>query len=50
MLLKGDRIIRLDNEEADEFNEAVNLLNLDKKNVLKPKNIPRRDIFLIGNI
>ncbi len=40
VLLKGDRIVRLDNEEAEEFGDAVNLLKLDKNNVLKPKNIP----------
>lgn len=40
VLLKGDRIVRLDNEEAEEFNESVNALKLDKKNVLQPKNIP----------
>ncbi|MBQ8292577.1 MAG: DEAD/DEAH box helicase [Bacilli bacterium] len=40
VLLKGDRIVRLDNEEAEEFFESVNTLKLDKKNVLKPKQIP----------
>lgn len=40
VLLKGDRIIRLDNSEAEEFYDAVNTLKLDKKSVLKPKNIP----------
>lgn len=40
VLLKGDRIVRLDNNEAEEFLESVNILKLDKKNVLKPKQIP----------
>ena len=40
ILLKDDRIIRLDNEEANEFYETVNTLKLDKKHVLKPVNIP----------
>lgn len=40
VLLKGDRIVRLDSNDAEEFYDAVNALKLDKKNVLKPKCIP----------
>ncbi len=38
--LSGNRIVRLDNEESDEFADTVNDLGLDEKSINEPHQIP----------
>ena len=40
VLLKNDRIVCLDNEEANDFYETINDLRIDKKKVLNSQKLP----------